>query len=135
MYLQTGSKIFNLLGGPAAVKKAMNMIRKNTGSNVKVISKPTAAQQKAATELSPEDLAAGKLYMKKSRQRRQQKLKEMRERTPEAEAEIQQRFKDIQSGKAAGFICRRKNKGGQVGNKKSSNNHANGNKFVASLYD
>ena len=52
MYLQTGSKIFNLLGGRAAAKKAYEMIKNYMGSGVQVISKPTTAQKKAATELS-----------------------------------------------------------------------------------
>ena len=175
MYLQTGSKIFNLLGGRAAAKKAYEMIKNYMGSDVRVISKPTAAQQKAATELSSSRSQAVQTLRKVGEEAQEQKnirywdkiknppkqtkgiktqsgergeglteaQKAARSRTSQqqflkAERPARQRQEGIQSAREKRRWAERdaeRNKGGQVGNKKSSSNHADGNKFVASLYD
>ena len=54
MIFSVGSRIFNLKGGSASAKKAFDMITNYLGSKggAKIISNPSEAQRKAATELS-----------------------------------------------------------------------------------
>jgi len=54
MIFSVGSRIFNLTGGSGSAKKAFEMITNYLGSkgSAKIISNPSEAQRKAATELS-----------------------------------------------------------------------------------
>jgi hypothetical protein len=54
MIFSVGSRIFNLTGGSGSAKKAFEMITNYLGSKggAKIISNPSEAQRKAATELS-----------------------------------------------------------------------------------
>ena len=175
MYLQTGSKIFNLLGGRAAAKKAYEMIKNYMGSGVQVISKPTTAQKKAATELSSSRSQAVQTLRKVGEEAQGQRnikywdkiknppkqtkgIKKQSGETGEGLTEAQkaarsrasqQRFlkaekparkrqEGIQSAREKRRWAERdaeRNKGGQVGNKKSSSKHVSGSEYVALSYD
>ena len=176
MWIQVGKRIFKLLGNSTRTGRAFDTIRDYVGKtgNVKVISNPTPAQVKGATELSSSpskiiptlkkvgDMRARSLQVPSAKRtkgiakqyqgyrlsdetgegltetQRAARSRASQQRFLEAEKPARQRQEGIQSAREKRRWAERdaeRNKGGQVGNKKSSSNHADGNKFVASLYD
>jgi hypothetical protein len=162
MYLKSGQTIYQIIG-KSTIDWAKKFLKSNP--SVKVISKPTKAQKgkaKAVTVPPSEDVrkaarsrASQKKFLKKEKpgnERRQRAheravARDMRrgdlaeearaydESMPDPDKEYIWGSKTpVDPTKWGGFSEQKK--GGRVGKKKrSSSSHADGNKFVSSLYD
>ena len=129
MYLRVGKMIYEI-AGKSAIAWAKNFLVGNP--SVRVIANPTKAQiGKAKTVTSPPKGLTETQKAARSRESQQEFLK--------AEEPARKRQVGIQSAREQrrwAEIDAERKKGGKVGKKKrSSSNHADGNKLVDSLYD